>query len=70
MRRKQVFLSLKVDIFWTKRRCRKRFFLVGTTIGERLLYPLTVGWAFVVAALGAQGRGKALAVALLAFRQT
>lgn len=42
-------------------------FLVGTTIGERLLYPLTVGAAFLAAALGAQCRGgKALAIPLLA----
>ena len=29
------------------------FFLVGTTIGERLLYPLTAGWALLVAGLAA-----------------
>ena len=33
------------------------FFLVGTTIGERLLYPLTVGWALVLAGLGVQSHG-------------
>lgn len=33
------------------------FFLVGTTIGERLLYPLTVGWALVLAGLGFQSHG-------------
>ena len=26
----------------------------GTTIGERLLYPLTAGWALIAAALGAR----------------
>ena len=33
------------------------FFLVGTTIGERLLYPLTVGWALVLAGLGFRSHG-------------
>jgi len=34
------------------------FFLVGTTVGERLLYPCTVGWIALVAAIGARsGRG-------------
>ncbi|CAE7576574.1 unnamed protein product [Symbiodinium natans] len=30
------------------------FFLVGTTIGERLLYPLTAGWSLVVGGLGSR----------------
>ena len=30
------------------------FFLVGTTIGERLLYPLTAGWVLLVAGLGSR----------------
>lgn len=34
------------------------FFLVGTTVGERLLYPCTVGWVVLVAALGS-GAGPA-----------
>ncbi|CAK9056434.1 unnamed protein product [Durusdinium trenchii] len=32
------------------------FFLVGTTIGERLLYPLTAGWALLVAGWAARAR--------------
>eukprot|EP00928_Gymnodinium_smaydae_P017795 TRINITY_DN16800_c0_g2_i1.p1 TRINITY_DN16800_c0_g2~~TRINITY_DN16800_c0_g2_i1.p1 ORF type:complete len:731 (-),score=78.98 TRINITY_DN16800_c0_g2_i1:792-2984(-) len=34
------------------------FFLVGTTIAERLLYPCSVGWSVVVATLGAHARHK------------
>mmetsp|Transcript_75277 Transcript_75277/g.243708 ORF Transcript_75277/g.243708 Transcript_75277/m.243708 type:complete len:732 (-) Transcript_75277:154-2349(-) len=30
------------------------FFLVGTTIGERLLYPCTVGWSLMVASVGSR----------------
>jgi len=30
------------------------FFLVGTTVGERLLYPCTVGWAVLAASLGSR----------------
>jgi len=30
------------------------FFLVGTTVGERLLYPCTVGWVALVATCGSQ----------------
>ena len=30
------------------------FFLVGTTIGERLLYPLTAGWSLIVGGLGSR----------------
>eukprot|EP00927_Polykrikos_kofoidii_P022003 TRINITY_DN20663_c1_g1_i1.p1 TRINITY_DN20663_c1_g1~~TRINITY_DN20663_c1_g1_i1.p1 ORF type:complete len:830 (+),score=110.85 TRINITY_DN20663_c1_g1_i1:186-2675(+) len=45
------------------------FFLVGTTVAERLLYPCTVGWSVLMAQLGAQSRSKrqfsAAAVALL-----
>jgi len=33
------------------------FFLVGTTIGERLLYPLSVGWALLLAGIGVQSQG-------------
>ena len=33
------------------------FFLVGTTIGERLLYPLSVGWALLLAGFGAHSKG-------------
>merc|ERR1719362_2063095 len=32
------------------------FFLVGTTVGERLLYPCTVGWVILVAACGSHLR--------------
>lgn len=34
------------------------FFLVGTTVGERLLYPLTAGWALLVAGLGSRYAGS------------
>jgi len=39
------------------------FFVVGTTIGERLLYPCNVGFAMLVSSLGAGSRDAALAAA-------
>lgn len=43
------------------------FFLVGTTVGERLLYPCTVGWALVLASVFPKTLGRRiLAPCLLA----
>ena len=47
------------------------FFLVGTTIGERLLYPLTAGWALLVTGWAARARVVRWAAAgLLATRSS